>query len=86
MLTREEMFINCMKPWLRILLVMLAFTHFSVAVAATFDILNQKTFGSWSSILFKNQNGDRLFCALQSTSDGVVFRVNQYRDTKDTFL
>lgn len=54
--------------------------------AATFEVVKEKLYGDWKSILYRNDNGGRLFCALESEKSGTAFRINSYRAGGDTFL
>jgi hypothetical protein len=59
----------------------------SSASAASFDVVMERKTGDWSAILYRNQNGGRLFCALEANAGGTVFRISRYRDkASDTFL
>ena len=54
--------------------------------AASFDPLKEEKFGALATVLYRNQNGGRQFCALESTEAETLFRINRYSDTNETFL
>lgn len=54
--------------------------------AATFQPEVERKSGDWAAVLYRNDNGNRPFCALESYGDDTVFRVVRYKDSGDTFL
>lgn len=54
--------------------------------AAQFVSERSSRHGAWSAHLFRNLNGNRLFCALESRDGGTEFRVNHYKVSGETFL
>lgn len=54
--------------------------------AASFEPLKEEKFGTLATVLYRNQNGGRQFCALESTKTETLFRINRYSDTNETFL
>jgi len=56
------------------------------SMAATFETQQSVKHGDWTTSLFKNLNGNRLFCAAETSDGNTVFRINRYKDTSDTFL
>jgi hypothetical protein len=41
--------------------------------------------GDWAAHRILDPDGNRLFCALESRSDGTLFRISRYTDDKDTY-
>lgn len=58
----------------------------NAAQAAEFVPERTAKFENWSAILYRNVNGDRLFCALEAENGKTAFRVNHYKDNGETFL
>ena len=56
------------------------------ANAAEFVAVKTTCHGAWCAHLFRNTNGNRLFCALEARSAGTDFRINQYKESGETFL
>lgn len=54
--------------------------------AAEFVAEQTWSHGLWSAHLFRNLNGNRLFCAVEVENGGTFFRINRYRDSGETFL
>ena len=55
--------------------------------AATFDVLEERVYGHWRAVLYRNVNGGRVFCAVETDPiDAPMLRINRYRADGDTFL
>lgn len=83
---------SCIVCILRTFTRRIAYALFVVAIfpsfAHTASFLSEKstTFGSWTTHLFRNTNGNRLFCAIENRNSGTDLRVNRYLRDNDTFL
>lgn len=58
----------------------------AAAMAANFMIEKTEKYGVWSATLYRNINGNRMFCALEANDGKTDFRINRYKDSGDTFL
>lgn len=57
------------------------------AVAASWAVLDSKSFGKWQSTLNRNNRTQQLFCAAETSgSNGTVFRLNFYKSANGQFL
>lgn len=56
------------------------------STAAEFVEEKAERFSKWSAILYRNLNGNRLFCAAESHSGNTAFRIARYKDSGETFL
>lgn len=54
--------------------------------AAQLEALRETQFEQWKSVLYRNENNGLHFCALESESNGITLRLNQYKGSNDTFL
>jgi hypothetical protein len=54
--------------------------------AASFSAEVERKSGEWAAVLYRNHNGNRLFCALESYANRTVFRIVKYKESGDTFL
>lgn len=54
--------------------------------AAEFEVEHESVFGSWRSVLYRNLNGNRYFCAIESWKGETVLRIAHYKLSKETFL
>lgn len=60
--------------------------QFPSAQAAEFVAEQTWSYGLWSAHLYRNLNGNRLFCAIEAENGGTYFRVNRYKDSGEVFL
>jgi hypothetical protein len=58
----------------------------ATAQAAQFVAERSSKHGSWAAHLFRNLNGNRLFCAIESRNGTTDFRINQYKVSGEAFL
>lgn len=55
--------------------------------AATFEPEKTVKFGKWETVLYRNLEGNRIFCAAETfAGNETYFRINQYKDTGEAFL
>tara|TARA_R110002020_G_scaffold27505_17_gene88696 strand:- start:797 stop:1333 length:537 start_codon:yes stop_codon:yes gene_type:complete len=77
------------SAWWRdyLLLVVLLLGCVTSARSASFDVIEERTYGDWRAVLYENKSGARRFCAAESeASDGTVFRIAVYLDDRDAFF
>jgi hypothetical protein len=69
----------------RLLLLLAVMVTIQVATvsagAAEFVSLQSARHGSWSTHLFRNNAGGRLFCAIESRDGSTYFRINRYKSS-----
>jgi hypothetical protein len=56
-------------------------------ISATFTVIQELVYADWSAVLYRNNNGGRMFCAVETRPAGApIFRINSYLADGDTFL
>lgn len=58
----------------------------TAAHAAEFVPERTTRFDDWSAILYRNVDGNRLFCAIEAENGKTAFRINRYKESGETFL
>ena len=81
----------CMKVFtkFRRLTAMVSVAFFccaSSSFAATSDVIGEKSFGDWRSVLYQDQNDGQLYCSLEPNETNQIVRVRYYKRDDDAYL